>query len=661
MNGEDIRPLYIRLGLVLLALCAFWPVRDAEFINFDDPTYVSENPCLRGGLNWENVKWAMGADMLFQTRNLDYWQPVTVLSRLVDVSLFGMNAPAQHLVNLLFHLINALLVFEVCRRIFPGGRDDPELMKKCGWVAAFFAIHPLHVESVAWVTERKDVLYGMFWFLSIWAYARYVACPGWRRYLMVLVLFALGLMSKPMMLTLPLILLLLDVWPLRRVAWGDGATRWGCLIFEKVPLALMSGLVFWITWSLHGRSFTHGDAWFLGGKMVLAYGVYLLKTVIPTGLCIWHPAWSPLPWEWVMVSLAALLGLGTWGWRMRNQCPALLFGLVWFALTLMPVIGLKEAAWAERFMYVPVMGILVSVFSLLSFMRIFRSWAPVFYGCALIGLSFLCYRQATYWKNSETLFKRVLTVSPDCCMAHDHLGGVYARQGRVDEAVLHLRQALALEPSAGEACNNLGIIMVGKGRREVALRYFFRASRLRPDKPKIFVNLGNVLDEIGRSDDAVAAYQHALQMEPRLAVAHANLASVLIRRGRVEEGLDHYRETIRLQPDDGIALGNLAWLLGTLPDARLRDGSTAQSLAQRAVDLSEGRSAHAWMALAAALAEQGDFSRARQSAASALTLARQAGDTGLAGRLEMQLKEYEAGRPWRQDPQTFSPQASSAK
>ncbi|MFA6147282.1 MAG: tetratricopeptide repeat protein [bacterium] len=564
-------------ALAVLAFAVYWRVGSFPFIHFDDDTYILRNPSLHGGLSFASIRWA------FTNWKEIGWLPLTWLSHLLDVSLFGMDAGKQHLVNLLFHVANTLLLFHVLRRTTGKTWES-------GLVAALFSVHPLHVESVVWVSERKDVLSTFFWMLSLESYARYAERPGVARYGTVVLFFVLGLLSKPMVVTLPLVLLLLDFWPLGRL-WpaadspDEGSVRYspaspGRLLLEKAPLMLLSAVFCMVTYlSQEGMGAVNPmwatPLWSRAGNALLSYAVYLSKAVWPSKLAVFYPhpgtnleLWKAVSSGLLLCTVTALVVRGAFRRRW------LATGWFWFLGTLVPVIGLVQVggqAMADRYTYVPLIGpFLVAAWGggeLASRWRIPKGMAA---GVWLAALAACAWVQTGYWRGTVPLFEHALEVTEDNWIAHFSLGVSATESGRDDEAIARYREAIRIYPAFAAAHNNLGAALLKVGRPDEAIFHIREALRLDPESPDAHNNLGIHLARIGRSDEAIAQYREALRIRPGYAEAHHSLGMELARTGKPDEAIRHLRQAVRSRPDYVEAHNNLGVFLarrGELPEA----------------------------------------------------------------------------------------------
>ena len=570
----------IGLALIMGTLALYWPVRHHDFVNYDDGKFVSKNIHVRAGLTWDSIKWALTADLVTPAFNADYWTPVTFLSHMITVELFGMEPSAHHLVNLLLHFLNTLLLFLLLR--WMTGALWPSAA-----VAALFAIHPLHVESVAWISERKDVLSMFFGLLTIGAYVRYSRVPTVGRYLVMVLAFALGLMSKAMLVTLPCLLLLIDYWPLGRlrpVGWRDVAERiiWWHLVKEKLPLFGMAAACLLITYlALERDEALYSLATLpFGARLanaLVAYVAYIKMMFWPTGLAVIYPhpgatlpLWQPVAAAVVLVAISLLVMMGGRRW------PYGVTGWFWYLGTLVPVVGLVQAgeqAMADRYTYLPLIGLfLIIAWGVADFVngRLERKIAMALVAGVVLSLLFVGARvQVGYWRNSITLFEQTLRVTSDNHVAHNSLGGALAKRGKRDEAVAQYREALRIKPSYTRARSNLGLLLTEQGKLDEAIAHFSRVLEIRPNYASAHNNLGLALARQRDLPRAVAHYTESLRLRPDNEKAHNNLGLALAEQGKLPEALAHYAESLRLRPDYEKAHNNLGIALaeqGKLPE-----------------------------------------------------------------------------------------------
>ena len=589
--------LFIAFGLIAVTLTVYAQVMSHQFIILDDNHYIRDNPMVNRGLTLTGIAWA------FTTFHAANWHPLTWLSHMLDSQIFGPNAGEHLLVNALIHVSNTLLLFLFLRQV-TGAKWQSAI------VAALFALHPLHVESVAWAAERKDTLSTFFGLLSLVAYARYAETLSWKRYALVAIALALGLMAKPMLVTWPFVLLLLDYWPLRRFQWQRATGTEGFvralvpLVREKLPLFCLVAASMVITFiaQSHGgavRTFVQVPVSLRLSNAIVSYAKYLFLTVWPSDLAVYYPfARTGVPvWQLAcaIVLLAVITALAL---RQAGERPYLLMGWLWFTGTLVPAIGLVQvgsAAMADRYYYIPSIGLFVAfVFGLSDLACAFRIHRPAMGALTVAALSILACLTAFQigrWRNSATLFQYTLSVTSDNRVIENNLGMVLGESGKYDDAAAHFAKALRIEPDSFEALINMGKILSQQGksaeaidfchralavdpasakahvqlalallqqdRKDDALQHLYKASELAPDDADIRGNLGLLLARQGRTAEAVEQLNEALRLNPNSAEAHNNLGLVLLRSGKVEESIPHFSTAIRLKPELAVARDNL--------------------------------------------------------------------------------------------------------
>jgi tetratricopeptide (TPR) repeat protein len=567
--------LRVCLFLTIAILSIFWQVQDHGFVNFDDDLYVTANPRVQAGLTVDNIVWA------FTTTHASNWHPLTWLSHMVDCHLFGLNPGAHHFTNLLLHVANTLLLFLVFHRM-------TRAVWKSAFVAALFAVHPLHVESVAWVAERKDLLSTFFWLLTMGLYLRYVKRPGYTPYLLVFLSFSLGLMAKPMLVSLPFVLLLLDYWPLGRLEFVPSSlttqpqtakstvpwSRWSLilrLVLEKVPLlglTTVSSIVTFLAQRSGGalESLNTSPLNVRLANAFVTYVRYMEKTIWPHDLAVFYPhSGRSLPVWQAAGAVLLLLSITVLVLRTVRSHPYLTTGWLWYLGTLVPVIGIVQVgahALADRYTYVPLIGLFIVMAWGLS--DILAKWphrraALATLTAGLLVAFMICSRiQVRYWQNSTTLFQHTLNVTTNNWLAHNNMGNALARQGRLGEAANHYSQALEIKPNYPRAHNNLGIALAQHGKTDEAISHYAVALRIKPDFAAARYNLGNALAQQGKLENAIAHYMEALRTEPDFAEAHNNYAMVLAQQGKLDEAVSHFEEALRIKPDFQEARHNLA-------------------------------------------------------------------------------------------------------
>jgi protein O-mannosyl-transferase len=650
----------IGAALVLATVAVYAPVRHHAFVNFDDPEYVTDNAVVRGGLTPGGVAWA------FTQAYSANWHPLTWVSHMADVSLGGMDPAVHHATSIALHALTVLALFLVLAAMT--GEPWPS-----GWVAALFALHPLHVESVAWVAERKDVLSALWWMATLGAWTAWIRRGGVWRYGLALGGFALALLAKPMAVSLPFVLLLLDVWPYGRVAAGASPGR---LLVEKLPFfalaAAASAVTFVVQREAGAVATLEGlPLAFRAANAAVAYARYLGLTLWPAGLAAFYPLRPLGPWE-VGAAAALLAALTAAALRSAPARPYLAVGWLWWVGTLVPVIGLVKAgdqAMADRFTYVPHVGLFIALAwgarDLARGLRVPRRALAAAASAAIAGCALGTSLQLPHWRDSEALWRRALAVTEHNPVAHLNLGAALHAAGRLDEARGEWDAALRVKPDSPKALVNLGQLLAARGDRDGAAARYAAALRIEPANPlahynwgvlladqgqledavahyraalaadplhaRAATNLGAALGGLGRLDGAVAAFGTALALRPDLAAAHNGLALVLERQGRTDEAIAHYAEAVRLAPDDVRARFNLG---ATLAGAGRHEQAVVafRGLTTAAPDLPEGQ-----YGLAAALAGAGRAAEARDAATRALALARAAGREPLAREIETQL------------------------
>jgi len=562
-EGITLRVFVLCLALFLLTAALFSPSLGNRFV-FDDHEYVESNSALAHGLTLEAVRWSATA---FSSGN---WQPLTWLTHALDVTLFGMDPGPHHLANILLHAASAILLFLVLVRLTgASGR---------AWSAAIlFAVHPLRVESVAWVAERKDVLSGFFWLLCLIFYVRYCQRPGWRRYLPVLGVFVLGLLSKPTVVTLPVVLLLVDWWPLGRLGQAgmtraDQRRRAIVLVREKLPLvaaALCSVVVTFLAQQRGGALKSFGDypLWVRVENALVSYGAYLAKVAWPAELAVFYPhPGAAIPLGSILLSSTLLVGITVTAAALRRRHPYLLMGWLWYLVTLLPVIGLVQVgshAMADRFTYLPSLGLLVVVAWGIPLLLASRPALASAVFLAAVSLSAITIRQIPFWRDDKTLFSHAIDVTPDNWFAHYNLAAALAVSGQQKDAVIHYQEALRIRPGFLQAENNLRFLQAGMASNP-DLELYYDALRLNPNNDGAHNNLGIALARQSRFREAEEHLRRAVAIAPANAEAHNNLGLVLARQARHREAVVEYQEALRLRPGDPLSSRNLEKSLKSL-------------------------------------------------------------------------------------------------
>ena len=657
--------LYVCLALTAITWLVFGQTLWHDFVNLDDHVYVYDNPLITRGLTLDGV---INAFVHAHARN---WHPLTTLSHMLDCQLFGLKAGGHHFTNVLFHSVSVVLLFFLLKQM-------TSTFWQSAFVAALFAIHPLHVESVAWVSERKDVLSAVFFILTLWAYVRYVQARSIGRYLTVALFFALGLMSKPMLVTVPCVLLLLDYWPLDRFSGDRTRLARGArphpahsvapLLVEKIPLFALSALSCIATSLVQLYSAGAIDqlpfAWRLNNAAV-SYVAYIWQMFWPARLAAFYPHPNDqLPLWQVILAIVFLILVSLLAIQRRRERPYIFTGWFWYVGMLVPVIGFVQAGEqgrADRYTYLPQIGLYVlivwTVAGLLSRLRQPAQLrvAAIVTPTIIALLSWRAFVQTSYWENSERLWNHALAVTTDNAMAHNNLGHLLLQRGEWDSAISHFELALnirshnaATHYNLGRALmeNNLANALARKGRLDEAVSHYEESVRLRPDYGDPYFNLGSVLFQQGRIDDAIAQWHKALAAQPDDAGFHTALGNAFLNKGLQKDAIAEYEHAARISRQDAMARNNLAWLLATSSDASIRDGNRAIEVAKQAVQLSGGQDANYLRTLAAAYAESGRFAEAAETGRRALQAAQTQGNSILANTIRDDIALYELGLPY---------------
>ena len=544
------RNVVICLLIVVATLALYNPVNRHPFVNYDDDRHVTENPHIRAGLSWDTITWAL------TSTDQANWHPLTWISHALDYQLFHLNAAGHHFTSLLIHALSAALLFLLLVR--GTGRTGPSL-----FVAALFALHPMNVESAAWVAERKNVLCTFFFLLAIGAYGWYAQKPGWRRYLPVAVLFTLGLMSKPMVITLPCVLLLLDYWPLGRM--GVPQAPISRLALEKVPLLALSAASAVLTMKAQQaggavRSIMQFSLPVRMENAIVAYAMYLWKMLWPTHLAPLypHPGNSLPAWQ-VLLSAFALLAITGLVLKLREK-RYLLVGWLCFLGTLVPVIGLVQvgdAAMADRYAYIPLIGIFIMVafgLSDLADTRKLGLTARVIPAvCVLLALGFVTLRQLSYWSSSYNLWAHTLAVTRNNFIAQDNLGGALLLLGRLDEAYPHFEAAAEINPRDPMSHSNLGAYLQEHNQLREAVEQYLTTIRLTTDAGLLastYANLGGAYRDLGDDAQAQESYDQALRLNPNQFNAYLGLGRLKEKQADLGGAIANYRRSLQLRPTD---------------------------------------------------------------------------------------------------------------
>jgi tetratricopeptide (TPR) repeat protein len=622
LRAQSISPLkanrwWFTIGICIALAGLTWLVFGQtlwhDFINYDDPRYVYENTKITGGLSISGIAWA------FTHIHSLNWHPLTTISHMLDCQLHGLNAGWHHFTNVLLHTLTAILLFLALQQM-------TDAVWRSAFVAAVFAIHPLRVESVAWVAERKDVLSGVCFMLTLLAYVYYTHAPSLRRYLAVALVLALGLMSKPMLVTVPFVLLVLDYWPLRRIGpqTSDAGHRLFMPVLEKIPLIALSAVSSVVTFLVQKGAVGWTEDLPIATRInnaVVSYIAYMWQMLWPLRLAVFYPhPENRLPlWE-IISSLLLLISITAAAIALRKHRPYLITGWLWYLGMLVPVIGLVQVGWqgrADRYTYLPQIGLyMAATWGVTDLTAVYRHQRTILSTAAILiisSLSLCAWVQTSYWRDSETLFRHALAVTANNDVAENNLGIVFLQQGKVDEAISLLQAAVDL----------------------------------RPDNSPAHENLAKALLQKGQIADALIHYRKLLELQPDNIEVHNIVGTVLTQQGRIGEGVEEWQKVLAIQPDNGNAMSNLAWVFATSPNQSLRDGPKAVQLAEQALRISGGRIPILFRTLAAAYAEGGRFSEAIQTAQHGIELANNQGNSGLAAELQGNIALYQERKPLR--------------
>lgn len=639
-------------GLLLVAvLTVFGQTVRHDFVNFDDDQYAYDTPNPSRGLTLRGVVWA------FTHRQCGNWHPLTGISHGLDYQVYGLWAGGHHLTNVFLHAASAIVLLLVMQRMT--GALWPSAL-----VAAVFAIHPLHVESVAWVSERKDVLSGLFFMLTLSAYEAYVRRrSSGNQYGRVLLFFALGLMCKPTLVTLPLVLLVLDYWPLCRFRDASDAD-WRiatALLIEKIPLLALAAASSLVTLLAQKDVIALSHKFSLDLRIanaIVSYAGYLGDTFYPAGLAAFYPfPGHGLPQGVVIGSLLVLAGISAAVIACRRNRPYLVTGWLWFLGVLVPMIGLVHVggqARADRYTYLPQTGLAIMV--AWAVRDVTRAWSWRRLICGTASMLVLCvlvvcaWRQTTFWHDSETLWTHVLESTRNNAVAHNNLGKFLVNGRANSEVVSIYLQTLRVDPRYSEAHEARARAAAFHGRPDEAIEQFRKALDIYSGYALAQNNLGNALCQCGEFGEAAEHYRVAVEICPDDIQVRDNLGLALYQQHKVEEAIAAWRESIRLAPKDAYTLGLLAWVLATTADPSLRNNAEAMELGQQAAQLSKERNPPILDTLGAAYAGAGRYREAVETARRALALASQQGDGALSEAIRTRIKLYEAGRPYREAP-----------
>lgn len=676
----------ISIVLVAATLAAYEPIRHNDFVSYDDTAYITENPNVTGEITQESVIRA------FTTSHMGNWHPLTMLSHMLDCEIFGLNPLGHHFINVLFHILNALLIFWILTA-------TTDAMWPSAFVAAVFALHPLQVESVAWAAERKTVLSGFFWFLTIAVYIWYTKRPGIKRYILLFMVYALCIMTKPAVVTLPMVLLLLDYWPLERFNWerhpAGKSVPLSRIFMEKVPLLALSAILSAATIAAqkNAGAFVPVDAIPLYSRitnMFLSYTNYIGKTIWPSQLVVFYPYPNATLLTTAATICAPLLVLISviiiYAGRRRKYAA---MGWLWYVGTLVPMIGLVQAgsqAMADRYMYIPILGLLVIVaWAVRDFIFNRPQWktaVSVLAAVALLSAIIATRTQVRYWQNSMSLFGNALKVTKNNPVAEKGYGSALFAEGRLDEAVVHLRNAIQTHPGYLPAGNELGKVYLKQGKFNEAVACFNELLKRNKNSAEVYYNLGIALSLQKKYEEAIKHFAKALELDPKYPDAHNNMGIALLATGKNAEAIKYFNEALRirsndaglyenlgnayvqsgkydlavrnwakaldLKPNNTEIINNMAWVLATTGDISVQDANKAVELAQHACELTGYKNPNFLDTLAAAYAAAGRFDNAVKTAKQALDIAKSGGQEDLINEIQNHIKLYQAGQPYRQ-------------
>jgi tetratricopeptide (TPR) repeat protein len=537
--------LFILIVLTIITLSVYWKAGSLDFVKYDDPGYVTQNSHVIQGLSLENVRWA------FTTIEMSNWHPITWMSYMIDGRLYGLNPQGYHLTNVFLHIANTLLLFLFLNRT----TGSPW---RSAFVAALFALHPLHVESVAWVSERKDVLSTLFFMLSLLAYSSYAEQRKPAQYMLVIIFFMLSLMSKPMFVTFPFILLLLDYWPLKRYQTPSSVSRF---ILEKIPFALLciASSIITIYAQYAGEAMASVERVPIIPRVenaAVAYASYITKMLWPTRLVALYPISTQISIAQVSGAFIVLVLISLFAYRRRSQYPFIIVGWLWFLGTLLPVIGLIQVgsqSMADRYTYVPLIGLfLIAAWGTHAAVAHYRRGKKALVASACIitvGLSMLTWLQIGHWKNSIELFTHALQYTSGNYVMHNNLGICLADEGDFDGAIAEFEKALAIAPNYKRSQYNLGNSLLAKGEIKASIKHYQEALRIDPGYVKARYNLGIALMYAGRHDESISQYYEVLKLSPNFEDARKLLGIQLACLGRFEEAIPQFSEIVKYSPD----------------------------------------------------------------------------------------------------------------
>jgi len=573
-----IRNVSLTFLIFILPLTVYWQVKNFDFINYDDPTYVYKNAKIQQGLTVSNIKWSFTAIVSGN------WHPITVLSHMADCQLYGLNPGNHHLTNVFLHLANTFLLFFILWKMT--GREY-----ESAFVAALFALHPLHVESVAWISERKDVLSTFFLLLTIWSYIKYIEEKTFYRYLIICLFFIMGLMAKPMLVTLPFVLLLLDLWPLERIDFRSSeksltlkrGTKTNSpfilnfyflfrdnflLVYEKIPLfalTISSCVITFLSQQSAGaiKSFNHFPFQVRFFNAVVSYTKYITKMIWPSNMAIFYPYTEMFSVWQITISFILLFLISIIAVRLLKGHPYFIVGWFWYLGTLIPVIGLIQVggqALADRYTYIPFIGL--SIIISWGGYELFKKWRLKNFGIGLALLSItiftvITWNQIRYWRNNTLLYNHTIEVTDNNFIAHHNLGNSLVNQDKIPEAIYNYKKTIQIKPDLAEAHNNLGAALEKILNLKEAIKYYSMALNIQPDYAEAHNNIGNLFRKTGQIEQAIRHLSRALILKPNYAEAHNNIGNVLELNGKTKQAIEHYQKALKIKPDFAVVHNNL--------------------------------------------------------------------------------------------------------
>jgi len=556
-NIQQNLMLIISLLLIAAILISYWQVKDFDFICFDDKPYVTENRRVQSGLTVKGFIWA------FTTFHASNWHPLTWLSHMLDCELYGLNPMGHHWTSLQIHIANTLLLFFILQYMTGA-------LWRSAFVAALFALHPLHVESIAWVAERKDVLSTFFGMLALLSYCRYAKQPTLAGYLLIILFLSMGLMAKPMLVTLPFLLLLLDFWPLERLRFVTVFR----LVLEKIPLfvpVIISSCLTFMAQQSSGavKSLESFPLTVRAANAFVSYASYAVKAIWPHNLTVFYPhPGNSLPLWQVFGAILLVGGASVLAIRSLKKYPYIAVGLFWYLGTLVPVIGLIQVgpqAMADRYTYIPMTGLFIIIawgFSDLSTKWHYRKIVLTLFAVIILSvLAVSTFFQLGYWRSSIALFEYAVNITENNYLAHNNLGAALLEKGKFDKAVLHIKESLRIEPGCKAALYNLGAALSAQGKLDKAVLHYNDVLKINPEDAIVHNNLADVLSVQGKLDEAVLHYNKALKINSDHADAHCSLGSLLARQNKFKEAIFHLAEAIRINPDYAEAYNEIGVIL----------------------------------------------------------------------------------------------------